>query len=434
MADLVDREYKQLLNLGYIDNSLYEVYGVKRGLRNSNGTGVLVGLTKVSDVYGYKLIDGKKVADEGHLYYRDIDLFDLAAKDKDVYGFEKTTFLLLFGHLPTPNELKEFKKLLSDNYTLPNDFVETEIMRNPSKNIMNNIQQSILALYTFDLNPDSQEPKDLIRKGISLIAKMPAIVAYSYQAKRHYIDGKSLHIHYVDPTMSIAQEILHLCRKDKKFTDLEAETLDTALIVHADHGGGNNSTFTNIVVSTTGTDIYSDITAGLGSLKGPRHGGASGKVAEMMNEVIKEIGEEASDDEILKIINKILDKKFYDKSGLIYGIGHAVYTKSDPRCILLKAKAKELAEFKSSKRFAFYEKFERIACERLQEIHGYFYCGNVDFYSGLTYKLLGIPEDLYTPLFACARIVGWVAHIVETTLYCNKIIRPASKYVGKAEQ
>lgn len=433
MADLIDKQYKQLLDLGNIDNSLYEVYDVKRGLRNANGTGVLVGLTKVSDVYGYKLVDGKKVADEGHLYYRDIDLFDLAAKDEDVFGFEKTAFLLLFGHLPTPNELKEFKKLLSENYALPEGFIEEEIMRNPSRNIMNNIQSSVLALYTFDNEPDSQDPKELLRKGISLIAKMPAIVAYSYQAKRHYLDGKSLHIHYVKPEMGIAEEILHLCRKDKKFTELEAETLDTALIVHADHGGGNNSTFTNIVVSTSGTDIYSDITAGLGSLKGPRHGGASKMVADMMNAVIKEIGEDATDKEILKIINKILDKKFFDKSGLIYGIGHAVYTKSDPRCILLKKKAKELAEFKGSKRFDFYERFERIACERLQELKGYFYCGNVDFYSGLTYKLLGIPEDLYTPLFACARIVGWVSHIIETTLYCNKIIRPASKYVGDAK-
>lgn len=433
MADLIDKQYKQLLDLGYIDNSLYEVYDVKRGLRNANGTGVLVGLTKISDVYGYKLIDGKKIADEGHLYYRDIDLFDLAKKDEDVFGFEKTSFLLLFGHLPNSKELAEFKKLISENYALPHDFVETEIMRNPSSNIMNNIQSSILALYTFDKDPDSQDPKELLRKGISIISKMPAIVAYSYQAKRHYIDGKSLHIHYVKPGFGVAEQILHLCRKDKKFTELEAEALDTALIVHAEHGGGNNSTFTNIVVSTSGTDIYSDITAGLGSLKGPRHGGASRKVADMMNAVIKEIGEDASDKEILKIVNKILEKKFFDKSGLIYGIGHAVYTKSDPRCILLKEKARGLAIEKHSKRFDFYERFEKIACARLQELKGFFYCGNVDFYSGLTYKLLGIPEDLYTPLFACARVVGWVAHIVETTLYCNKIIRPASKYVGEVK-
>ena len=433
MADLIDLEYESLLNDGYIDPSLYEKYDVKRGLRNANGTGVLVGLTKVSDVYGYKLIDNKKIDDDGHLFYRDIDLFDLVKKDDDTFGFEKTIFLLIFGHLPDDEELNKFKKLIQKNAALPEYFFEDVIIKNPSKNIMNNIQKSILNLYSYDKNPDDTNPKELIRKGISLIAKMPSIIAYSYQAKRHYIDNKSLHLHHLKNNLSIAEMILRLCRNDKKFSTIEAETLDTALIIHADHGGANNSTFTNIVVSTTGTDIYSDIAAGLGSLKGPRHGGASKMVSDMMNAVIQEIGEEASDEEIKEIINRILNHQFFDNSGLIYGLGHAVYTKSDPRCILLKEKAKELASFKNSKRYDFYERFEKAAIKALQEKKGKTYCANVDFYSGLTYRLLGLPEDLYTPLFACARISGWVAHIVETSLYCNKIIRPASKYVGKGE-
>lgn len=423
-------EYEKLLKLGYIDNSLYDKYDVKRGLRNANGTGVLVGLTKVSDVYGYKMVDGKKVDDEGHLYYRDIDLYDLAAKDDDVYGYEKVIFLLLYAHLPSAEELDEFKKILKSNYDLPTGFKENVILKFPSRNIMNMVQKSILSLYSFDENPDSQDPLELIQKGISLIAKMPAIIAYSYQAKKHYIDNESLHLHYVDESKSIAELILHLIRDDNQYSQLEAEVLDTALIIHAEHGGGNNSTFTNVVVSSTATDLYSDITAGLGSLKGPRHGGANKMVSDMMKTVIDKIGLYASDEEILEVVNELLEKKMFDKSGLVYGIGHAVYTKSDPRCILLKEKCKELSEYKGSKKFEFYSRFEKIACNRLAEIKNNVYCANVDFYSGLTYQLLDIPEDLFTPLFACARITGWIAHIVETTLYCNKIIRPASKYVG----
>lgn len=427
----IEKEFNKLKENGYIDNALYDTYQVKRGLRNANGTGVLVGLTKVSDVHGYKIENGEKMPDEGHLYYRDIDLYDLALKDNDVFGFEKTIFLLLFSHLPNEEEFAEFTKLLYENCELPKDFTETVILKNPSKSIMNNVQKSILSLYTFDSEPDCQDPMELLKKGISLIAKMPSIVSYSYQAKKHYIDNESLHIHYVDKGKSMAETILHLIRDDSSYTALEADTLDTALIVHADHGGGNNSTFTNIVVASTSTDIYSDITAGLGSLKGPRHGGASIMVAEMMDTLIKEIGLDASEEDMSRIIDRMINKDFFDKTGLLYGIGHAVYTLSDPRCILLKKKVQELSEFKNSKKYKFYEMYEHIATEKLTKLHGKPYCANVDLYSGLTYELLGIPKDLYTPLFATARIAGWVAHIIETNLYCNKIIRPASMYVGK---
>lgn len=423
-------QYKQLLKLGKIDNDLYDKYNVKRGLRNANGTGVLVGLTKVSDVVGYEVKDGNKLPAEGHLIYRKEDLFDLAKKDEDVFGFEKTIFLLLFAHIPDREELEDFKKRLAKNYELPKAFIEDVLLKNPSKSIMNSLQKAILSLYSFDEDPDSRDPFEILKKGISIIAKMPAMVSYAYQSKRHYINNDSLYLHYVDKTKSIAELILHLIRGNSEYTNLEAETLDTCLIVHADHGGGNNSTFTNMVVASTGTDIYSDIAAGLGSLKGPRHGGASNMVREMMDAVIDKIGLDASDADILKIVNQILDKKFFDNSGLIYGIGHAVYTLSDPRTVLLKEKCKELSKAKNTKKYEFFERFEKIATKRVEEVKGKVCCANVDFYSGLTYQLLDIPKDLYTPLFACARVAGWVAHVVETSLYYHKIVRPASKYVG----
>ncbi len=430
------KQYDQLLELGYIDNALYDKYAVKRGLRNSNGTGVLVGLTKVSDVKGYDMVDGKVIEAEGHLYYRDIDLFALAKKDNDVYGFEKTAFLLLFSHYPNQKEFEQFTKILKSKYELPQHFIEQVIMNNPSKNIMNNLQKSLLSLYSYDQkDPDSTDPYEILKKSISIIAKMPAIIAYSYQAKAHYHDNESLYLHYINSDLSIAEQILYLIRKDSKYTKTEADTLDTALIVHADHGGGNNSTFTNTVVATTQTDIYSILTAGLSSLKGPRHGGANIMVVNMMEEIINEIGLKASDKDIEAIIDRLLNKDFFDKAGLVYGIGHAVYTKSDPRCILLKDKCHQLALSKNNlDTFDFYSRFESIACRKLSEkMNGKAYCANVDFYSGLTYSMLGIPKDLFTAIFATARIVGWVAHNIETLLYCNKIIRPASKYVGDAE-
>ncbi|MCQ2772375.1 MAG: citrate synthase [Bacilli bacterium] len=428
---LIEKEYEMLLKDGYIDGSLYEKHDVKRGLRNPNGTGVLVGLTKGADVKGYDLVNGNKVPAHGHLLYRGVDLYDLASEDKDQFGYEKTIFLLLFGHRPSEEEFKEFRTLLTDNYELPDGFIESVIMKNASKDIMNSIQKSILSLYSFDDEPDSQEPIELIKKGISIIAKMPAIIAYSYQAKKYYLDKKTFHICPVDKSLSLAESMLYMARGGKPFSYTEADSLDTAFITHADHGGGNNSAFTGIVVSSTSTDIYSDITASLCSLKGPRHGGANRMVKGMMDMAIEEIGVHASDEQIAMIIDRILKKDFYDNSGLVYGIGHAVYTLSDPRCILLKEKCVNLAkEEHQTDKFNFYSRFEGIASNKLMEKFGKPYAANVDFYSGLAYEMLGIPEDLYTPIFACARVSGWIAHIVETVLYCNKIIRPAFMYVG----
>lgn len=434
--DFIEKSYNESIELLKIDNDLYDKYNVKKGLRNANGTGVLVGLTKISDVHGYKIVDGNKYDDDGHLYYRDIDLYDLAKIDKDCYGYERTCYLILFGHLPNDEEFEEFKKIIKDGYFLPNGFLENTILRTPSHSLMNQIARSILALYSYDENPDDTDALSILRKGISLIAKMPAIISYSLQAKTHYIDNDSLHIHHPKKELSIAENILYLSRNDGKYTPLEAEVLDLCLIIHADHGGGNNSTFVNVVVSSTGTDIYSAMAASLCSLKGPRHGGANKSVEDMFSYIINDIGLDATDEQIQEVITKMLDKKYFDNSGLIYGIGHAVYTKSDPRCLLLKEKCKELCETSEigKKNFKFYSKFEELAIKEMSKRKNANYCANMDFYSGLTYQMLNIPRDLYTPIFAAARLVGWVAHNIENRLYCNKIVRPATKYVGKIKE
>ncbi len=427
--DFYDKHFDKTLKNGNIDSNLYEEFNVKRGLRNANGTGVLVGLTKVSDVYGYSVENNKKVDQDGHLYYRGIDLYELT-KDNTYYGFEKTCYLLLFGELPDEDNFNDFKKEISDNYLLPEYFLENIILKNVSKSVMNHIARSVLSLYTMDDDADNINPIDILKKGINLIGKMPSLICYSYQAKRHYIDNETLHIRRPSKDLSIAENILFMSRKDGKYSALEAQTLDLSLTVHADHGGGNNSTFTNIVVSSTNTDIYSTISSGIGALKGPRHGGANQEVLDMMTYIIDDITLDATNEQISVVINKILDKKYFDNSGLIYGIGHAIYTKSDPRCRLLKAKCQELSLINNDRNFQFYDRFEQIATAILKERKGNTYCANVDFYSGLTYSILGIPRDLFIPIFACARICGWVSHIIENKLYCNKIIRPAAKYVG----
>ena len=431
MKEFLLSKYDELLKYESIDNSLYDKYDVKRGLRNNNGTGVLVGLTRVAEVSGYNMKDGKKEPKEGNLYYRGIDIRDvvkLAGKD---FGFENTCFLLLFGHYPTEEEAIIFKDIISSKYDLPELFMENTILKNPSKSLMNHITRCILSLYSFDQDPDNISGYELIKKGINILSKMPAIISYSLQAKTHYLDHDSLHIHYPKKEYSFAENILYLSRNDGKFTKLEAMTLDRCLIVHADHGGGNNSAFVGTVVSSTLTDVYSMISASLTSLKGPRHGGANMAVLDMMSNVINEIGIDATDDEIELIINKILDKEFNDDSGLVYGVGHAIYTLSDPRAEILKETAKELAKEKNYKKFEFYVRFEEIARRVLEERKGAKYCVNVDFYSGLIYEMLNIPRDLFIPIFAAARVVGWLAHDVESLLYCNKIVRPATKYVGK---
>lgn len=432
----IERFYINSLKTSIIPNELYEKYNVKKGLRNSNGTGVLVLLTKISDVYGYKMEGNQKIDDEGHLYYRGYDIYNLVNLTKGRYCFEKVCYLILFSKLPDDKELNSFHEYLSNLYALPNGFAEDVIFKNTNNSLMNQMQKAILNLYSFDNNPDASDPYSTLLKGLNIIAKTPSIVSYCYRAKRHFVDGLSLHIRNPKKDLSIAENLLRMSRKHGNYDQLEVETLDLALVLHADHGGANNSTFANLVVSSTNTDIYSSISASLGSLKGPRHGGANREVKEMMQHVIKTIGLDCKDEDIVIVVNKILDKTFYDNKGLIYGVGHPVYTKSDPRALLLKNKCKELAKLKGEmEKYSFYTRFEAIAISELKKRKGpgFNCCANIDFYSGLTYEILNINEDLYTPIFACSRMVGWLAHNIENKLYCDKIIRPAGKYVGEVK-
>ncbi len=415
-----------------IPNRLFTEYDVKKGLRNEDGTGVRVGLTKVSDVVGYEIIDGKKTDVPGKLYYRGYSLSDIVNTHREsICEYEEVMFLLLFGYLPNKVELEHFREIVKEQYSLPEEFLEMNILRLPSKNLMNRLQHAVLTLYNYDDDADNVDVYETLIKGISLAAKFPAIMCYAYQSKRHYFDHKSLYIHYPNKNYSIAENILQLLRADKKFSQKEAALLDTILIVHADHGGGNNSTFTNVLVSSTGTDIYSSIAAAIGSLKGPKHGGANIQVAQMMDAVVDAIGYTTDRKKIEDIICKILDKDFFDKSGLVYGFGHAVYTISDPRAELLRDTCKVVAQEKDRMdQYNFFVLFEEIARKILSERRGKPIASNVDFFSGFAYDMLGIPRDLYTPLFACARVTGWVAHNIENKLYDGRIMRPATKYVG----
>ena len=415
-----------------IKNALFKEHGVKKGLRNEDGTGVRVGLTRVSDVVGYDIIDGVKTNIDGYLYYRGYSLNDLVEGNiGNTNGFEETMFLLLFGFLPSRRELDDFSKIFRKLYKLPDGFLEINLLRMPGQNLMNVLQSSVLSLYNFDEDPDNVEVFPTLVKGLSIVAKLPAIMCYAYQSKMHHFNRDSLFIHYPKEEYSVAENILHLLRSDGKFDAKEADLLDMMLMLHADHGGGNNSTFTNVVVSSTGTDIYSTIAASIGSLKGPKHGGANISVAGMMEEIIATIGITNDENKIKAIINKILDKEFYDKSGLIYGFGHAVYTITDPRAELLKSYCEKISKVKNRyEEYKFYELFERLVKEIVMERKGRTISNNVDYYSGFAYDMLGIPRDLFTPLFVCARTIGWIAHNIENKLYDGKIMRPATKYVG----
>lgn len=415
-----------------IPNNLFKEYDVKKGLRNEDGTGVRVGLTRVSDVVGYEIEDGKKVNVPGKLYYRGIEISDLVnGKGNARYGFEETAFLLLFGYLPSKKELREFTAILRQSYLLPSEFLEKNMLRTPSRNLMNSLQQSILALYDYDEDPDNTDPYQTLLKGINILAKLPSLAVYAYQSKIHYYDRESLIIHYPKPEYSMAENILYMLRRDGSFTQQEADLLDVMLMIHADHGGGNNSTFTNVVISSTGTDIYSSISASIGSLKGPKHGGANISCSEMIGAIEKEIGIKASEAQMKGVIQKILAKEFYDNSGLVYGLGHAVYTMSDPRADLLKVCCEKLAKQKKREdEFEFLTKFEKVAKDCLAG-NGKTLSNNVDFYSGFAYNMLQIPEDMYTPLFVCARMAGWLAHNIENKMYDGRIMRPATKYVGE---
>ncbi|GAA0180724.1 citrate/2-methylcitrate synthase [Clostridium sediminicola] len=412
-----------------IDTSLYDKYELKRGLRNNNGTGVLVGLTQVGSVHGYVLNEGKKTSIEGRLNYRGISLKKLVNgfQNEKRHGFEEISYLLLFGRLPSQEELQEFKIILSNYRKLPEGFIEDMILKFPSKDIMNKLQRSVLVSYSFDENPDDISVKGLIEQSIKMLSRFPSFIAYGYQAKAHYYDKKSLYLHSPNTGLDTAENILHLIRPDNKFTEKEAELLDLSLVLHAEHGGGNNSSFATHVVSSTGTDTYSAIASAVGSLKGPKHGGANIKVIQMI-ENIKENVSNWRDKEALKdYLYRILKKEVFDRKGLIYGMGHAIYTISDPRAVLLKEKAYELAKEKNrTSEYEFYRNIEELTIEIFKEIkNGKDICANVDLYSGFVYDMLNIPKELYTPIFATARVAGWCAHRIEQIVSEPKIIRPA---------
>lgn len=414
----------------FIKPEIYNMFNIKRGLRNSNGTGVKVGLTKVGYVQGYKLECNEKRAVEGELFYRGIKLTDIVKgfQKQNRYGFEESVYLLLFGELPTKERLDEFNELLDDWRKLPTSFTENMILKIPSKDIMNKLQRSILVLYSHDDNPDDIGVKNLLMQSIKLIARFPTIISYGYQAKAHYFDNKSLFIHCPQRGLGTAENILFMTRPDNKYTKTEAEILDLCLVIHAEHGGGNNSAFTTHVVSSSGTDTYSAIAAAVGALKGPKHGGANIKVREMILD-IKENATNWKDKGIVKdYLLKILRKEAFNREGLIYGMGHAVYTKSDPRAVLLKNKALELAIEKDSiDEFNLYKNIEEMTIEIFKELKGQdtLICANVDLYSGFVYEMLNIPQELYTPLFAAARLPGWCAHRIEQIVSDKKILRPA---------
>ncbi|MGC8765617.1 MAG: citrate/2-methylcitrate synthase [Brevinematia bacterium] len=416
-----------------IEPELYTKYNVKRGLRNEDGSGVLVGLTTIGDVHGYIIDEGETKPVEGRLRYRGIDVRDLVNgfQSEKRFGFEETVFLLLFGKLPTKSELESFTELLGSYRNLPEGFKENIILKSPGKNLMNLLIRQVSVLYSYDPDPEDLSIEHVLEQCIKLIAQFPAMVAYAYHAKKHYHEGKSLHLHHQLSHHSHAENFLSLIRTNRNYTELEAAVLDLCLVLHAEHGGGNNSTFTVHVVSSTGTDTYSAIAAAIGSLKGPKHGGANTKVMEMMEDAKKEIKDWTNENQIRDYIVRLLKKEAFDRSGLIYGMGHAVYSLSDPRAELLKEKAKELAAAtKREEEFYLYQKIEELGKVIFAEMKGSkVICANVDFYSGFVYDMLDIEEDLHTPLFAIARIAGWSAHLIEEIVSGGRIIRPAYKYV-----
>lgn len=438
MSGFDKEKIEGLKDIYKIDPSLYERYNVKRGLRNNDGTGVLVGLTKIGEVRGYMIDESDKVSIPGKLMYRGINMADIVNENarRGRHAFEETMYLILMGKLPTDEELADFKGILSEKRALPSGFTEDMILKAPSPNIMNKLARSVLASYSYDANPDSLELENILRQSVELIARFPAMVAYAYQAKKHYYDHDSLYLHSPRGDYDTAENILHLIRRDNDFTKLEADTLDLMLVIHAEHGGGNNSSFATHVVSSSGTDTYSAIAAAVGSLKGPKHGGANAKVMGMINE-IKECSDWRSEAALKDYLAKIIKKEAYDKTGLIYGMGHAVYTVSDPRAELLKAKALEMAEATGhGDEFEMYDRIERLTPELFAEIKGVHkeLCANVDLYSGFVYSMMNIPEELYTPLFAVSRVSSWCAHRMEEVFAGGKIIRPAYKSVTEKKK
>ncbi|MEE1003483.1 MAG: citrate/2-methylcitrate synthase [Acutalibacteraceae bacterium] len=414
----------------HIDPELYTKFQVNRGLRDLNGKGVLTGLTEISTMNGMKEIDGKRVPCDGELFYRGYDIKELVKgfKADSRFGFEETTYLLLFGKLPTQSELNDFNELLGRYRTLPKNFIRDVILTSPSKDLMNSLARSVLMLYSYDDNANDTSIPNVLHQCIHLIATMPRLAVYGYQAFRHYILDKSLYIHYPDPNLSTAENILRMLRSNKEYTDLEAKVLDMALVLHAEHGGGNNSTFTTHVVTSSGTDSYSATAASLCSLKGPKHGGANKKVMGMFEVIKQEVKDWNDDEELSACLTKILNKELYDKAGLIYGMGHAVYTKSDPRAVIFEDYVARLSKEKGrTDEYALYSNVARLAPEIIggkKQLHKAV-SPNVDFYSGFVYDMLNLPKELYTPIFAIARISGWSAHRIEELNNSSRIIRPA---------
>lgn len=425
---------EELMQSHCIDPNLYVEYDVKRGLRDSAGKGVLTGLTEISDVNGYELVGGRRIPCEGKLYYQGVNIIEIIqGMDGRRFGFEETIYLLLFGHMPNEKQLERFIKVIHDMESLSGRFVRDVVMKASSENIMNALQRSVLSLYTYDEAAEDISVGNVLRQSMELIAKLPVLAVYSYHAYRHFRKDDMLLIRNPQKELSMAENILAMLRPDGKFTDLEAKVLDVALILHAEHGGGNNSTFTTHVVTSSGTDTYSSTAASIGSLKGPRHGGANLKVENMFADIKANVENWEDEDELAEYLRKILRKEAFDKSGLIYGMGHAVYTLSDPRELILKEYARQLAMEKGMEReFALYERVERLAGNLVMEQRQLFknVCANVDFYSGFVYSMLGIPQELFTPIFAISRMPGWSAHRLEELRNAGKIIRPAYKYVG----
>jgi len=420
-----------------IDADLYAQYDVKRGLRDLNGKGVLTGLTEVSEIRQNKIVNGETIPTDGKLFYRGININDLIAgfAADGRFGFEETVYLLLFGNLPNTQELADFQELLASYRTLPKNFVRDVVMKAPSSDMMNTLARSILTLYCYDTNANDITLTNVLRQCLQLISVFPLLSVYGYNAYRHYHLGKSLYIHNPKPELSTAENILMLLRPDKNYTALEAQVLDVALVLHAEHGGGNNSTFTTRVVTSSGTDTYSAIGAALSSLKGPKHGGANAKVVGMFEELKKEVSDWNDEDAIANFLRKILHKEAYDKAGLIYGMGHAVYSISDPRARVLKGYVEKLANEKGMHdEFDLYARVERLAPSVIAEEKKIYkgVSANIDFYSGFMYTMLGLPTELYTPLFAIARIAGWSAHRMEELINASKIIRPA--YMSVAQE
>lgn len=413
-----------------INTELYSKFDVKRGLRDINGKGVLCGLTQISEICSSEVINGETVPCEGKLFYRGYDINDIVdgfTKDNR-FGYEETVYLLLFGDLPTPQALEEFCGILSRFRTLPTSFVRDIIMKSPSTDMMNTLARSVLTLYSYDDMPDDTSTSNVLRQCIELIALFPLLSVYGYQAYQHYHENCSLFIHIPDPKLSTAENILHLLRPDSSYTELEAKLLDLCLVLHAEHGGGNNSTFTTHVVSSSGTDTYSAIAAALGSLKGPRHGGANIKVVQMFDDIKVNVKDWSDEEEIKAYLTKLLHKEAFDKSGLIYGMGHAVYSISDPRAEIFKKFVKKLSDEKGlTEEYKLYSLVEKLAPEVIAKERKIYkgVSANVDFYSGFVYHMLDLPKELYTPLFAIARIAGWSAHRIEELVGRGKIMRPA---------